>query len=194
MSTTGTATSTLTQAEREMAHEHLRQAQALLTGAIKGLTAAQWNFAPDKNWSIGQIVEHVIFVYELVDKRILEALPSAPPTPERDHAAIDALTINRFPNRLAKFNAPEVSVPSGCYATPAEALARLGKIAAQFAKQIDSQQDLRGHAIDSPPLKAITQGEHTVMDGYQWILAASAHAERHVKQILEVRADPKFPV
>jgi len=31
-----------------------------------------------------------------------------------------------------------------------------------------------------------------VIDGYQWILAASAHTERHTKQILEVRADPGF--
>jgi hypothetical protein len=32
------------------------------------------------------------------------------------------------------------------------------------------------------------------MDGYQWILAAAAHTERHAKQMLEVKADDDFPV
>ena len=33
----------------------------------------------------------------------------------------------------------------------------------------------------------------SLMDGYQWILTAAAHVERHTKQMLEVRADPNFP-
>jgi hypothetical protein len=32
-----------------------------------------------------------------------------------------------------------------------------------------------------------------MMEGYQWILAATAHTERHTKQILEVMADSAFP-
>ena len=30
--------------------------------------------------------------------------------------------------------------------------------------------------------------------GYQWVLAAAAHTERHAKQMLEIRADDNFPV
>ena len=189
------ASNLLTPAERELAHEHLHQVQAGLTGAIKGLSAAQWNFAPAGKWSISEIVEHVIFVYELVEGRIREQLSSGP-TPEagRDNALIDAIVIHQFPARLAKFPAPEISKPSGCYATPAEALARLAKIQARTAEYIDTAGNLRQHVLESAPLKAITKGVHTTMDGYQWILAPSAHAERHTKQILEVRADANFPV
>ena len=32
-----------------------------------------------------------------------------------------------------------------------------------------------------------------LMDGYQWILAAAAHTERHTKQMLEVMAEPGYP-
>jgi hypothetical protein len=32
------------------------------------------------------------------------------------------------------------------------------------------------------------------MDGYRWILAAAAHAERHTKQILEVIGNAAFPL
>ena len=53
--------------------------------------------------------------------------------------------------------------------------------------------DLRQHAVEALPLKAISKGEYDKMDGYQWILAAAAHTERHTKQILEVRADANFP-
>jgi hypothetical protein len=31
------------------------------------------------------------------------------------------------------------------------------------------------------------------MDTYQWILMLSAHSERHLAQLLEVKADPNFP-
>jgi hypothetical protein len=31
------------------------------------------------------------------------------------------------------------------------------------------------------------------MDGYQLILTAAGHEERHVRQIEEVKADPEYP-
>jgi hypothetical protein len=31
------------------------------------------------------------------------------------------------------------------------------------------------------------------MDGYQWALTVAAHDQRHVFQILEVKADPNYP-
>jgi len=32
-----------------------------------------------------------------------------------------------------------------------------------------------------------------MLDAYQWILLLSGHTERHTLQILEVKADPKYP-
>jgi hypothetical protein len=45
--------------------------------------------------------------------------------------------------------------------------------------------DLRGHVADSGLLGKI--------DAYERILFVAAHSERHTKQLLEVKADPKFP-
>ena len=47
-----------------------------------------------------------------------------------------------------------------------------------------TQDDLRGRVADSPlgPL-----------DAYQWLVFMAAHSERHLAQIKEVKADPKFP-
>jgi hypothetical protein len=58
---------------------------------------------------------------------------------------------------------------------------------------LQSTPDLREHALEAPPLKVVTNGAYLWMDGYQWILAAAAHTERHTKQILEVKANPEFP-
>jgi hypothetical protein len=44
--------------------------------------------------------------------------------------------------------------------------------------------DLRDH---------VTESFLGPMDAYQWLLYASAHTERHTKQIEEVKAGPNFP-
>ena len=64
---------------------------------------------------------------------------------------------------------------------------------ADLAEYLESTPDLREHATEAVPLKAVSNGAYDLMDGYQWILAAAAHTERHTKQILEVKANPAFP-
>jgi hypothetical protein len=64
----------------------------------------------------------------------------------------------------------------------------------RLAIALETTPDLRAHALEAPPLKALSGGEYQWMDGYQWLLAAAAHAERHTKQILEVKAGADFPV
>ena len=104
---------------------------------------------------------------------------------------MDAIVINQFPNRLNKFSAPGPIEPSGRWA-PAIASGLLAKNQDRLIEYLNSTPDLRQHMRESPPLKAVSKGAYESMDGYQWILAAAAHTERHTKQILEVKADP-FP-
>jgi DinB superfamily len=198
-STTSTAAATavqpsLTAAEIELAILYLEQTRNGVVGAVTGLSEAQWKFkAAPGVWSVVEIAEHIAFVQERVLGMLNTQLPGAPPAPaNRDIEHIDALIINRFPNRLAKFAAPEPLHPKGDCGLP-EVLDRVRANTQGFARCLESTPDLRLHALESAPLKAISKGEHTLMDGYQWILAASAHTERHTKQILEVKADPKFP-
>jgi len=75
---------------------------------------------------------------------------------------------------------------------PSESVNRFTKNNARL-KELLATQGLREHALESAPLKGVSKGEYGLMDGYQWILAAAAHAERHTKQILEVMADDRFP-
>ncbi len=188
------ADQTLTSSELEQANLYLEQTRSGVVGAMKGLSEAQWTFktAPDR-WSIAEIVEHVIFVQELVLGPFRAQLATAAALPAgRDYKLVDAIVVNQFPNRLTKFQAPEATHPTGKYVA-SEALERLQQNYARLTNYLESTPDLRKHALAAPPLKAISKGAYESMDGYQWILAVAAHTERHTKQMLEVMADARFP-
>lgn len=171
---------------------YLQQTQTGVAGATQGLSPAQWKFkpAPDR-WSIAEIIEHMVLAQEFMLGPVQEQLAKAPPAADRDTKAVDATIINLLPDRTTKFHAPDFLEPTGRW-TPAVAMDRLRRNLGQMSAGLDSP-DLRQHAVDALPLKAISKGEYDKMDGYQWILAAAAHTERHTKQILEVRADANFP-
>lgn len=184
----------VTSSELERGRLYLQQTRNYVIGATTGLSEAQWRFkpAPDR-WSIAEIVEHMVLVQELVLGPIREQLAKAPSASvDRDYKQVDALVVNQFPDRLTKFQAPEFVQPTSRW-EPSVALERLVKNYGRLTEYLESTPDLRQHMLDAPPLKAISKGAFESMDGYEWVLAAAAHNERHTKQILEVKADPKFP-
>ncbi len=184
----------LTPQELDQARLFLQQTENAVVGATKGLSDAQWTFKPAVDrWSIAEILDHVVMVQERVAGPLLGNLASAPPPPAgQDSKLVDAIVINQFTTRLSKFPAPEFVRPAADI-SPVEFLIRLRSNYALLAEHLESTPGLRRHAVDAPPLKAVSGGAFAVMDGYQWILAAAAHTERHAKQMLEVKADPNYP-
>jgi DinB superfamily len=180
-------------AEIEQGRGYLEQTLLLVVGATKGLSGAQWDFKPSpEQWSLAQTLEHIVVVQEVIIGRVRDQLPSAPPPMEHDTQQVDAIVVYHFAGRLMKFKGPEVVMPASRW-TPDQALDRFLENSATLNQLLASTPGLRAHGLDSPPLKAVTQGKHQVMDGYQWILAAGSHTERHVKQMLEVKAHADFP-
>jgi len=189
------ADETLTAQELDQARKFLEQTQNSVVGATKGLSEAQWRFkpAPDR-WSIVENLDHIVIVQERVLGPILDQLADAPAPPaDRDSEQVDAIVINQFSNRLARFQAPEFVHPAN-QIIPNELLSRLAANYARLAECLESRPGLRQHVLPAAPLKAVSNGAYEVMDGYQWILAAAAHTERHTKQMLEVMAAPGYPV
>jgi len=185
----------LTAAEVDQARRYLQQTHNAVVGATKGLSDAQWHYkpAPDR-WSIAENLDHIVIVMERVLGPVFEQLRTAPPPPDGfDFQAIDAIVISQFSNRLSRFNAPEVVHPVDQIA-PGELLERLAANYARLGACLESTPGLRQHAVEALPLKALSKGAHQFMDAYQWILAGAGHAERHAKQMLEVKAEPGFPV
>ena len=193
MTASVTARRGLTAQELEQARLLLQQARNSVAGATRGLSEAQWRFRPAPGrWTVAEILEHIVTVQEGVVGPILEQLANAPAPPaDFDYKQVDAVVIHQFPTRLARFSAPEFFHPAGT--APSDALRRLEVNTVRLAAALEDNLDLRGHAAPAPPLKAISGGAFELMDGYQWILAAATHTERHVKQMLEVMADPAYP-
>ncbi len=182
----------LTPTDVDHAHLYLQQTQTGVIGATQGLSPAQWKFKPAaERWSIVEIVEHMVLAQEFMLGPVQEQLAKAPPAADRDSKAVDAIIVSQLPDRTTKFHAPDFLEPTGRW-TPAVSMDRLRRNFVQLSASLDAP-NLREHVIDSPSLKAVSKGEYDKMDGYQWILAAAAHTERHTKQILEVRADNNFP-
>jgi hypothetical protein len=184
----------LTAQELDQARRFLAQTRNAVVGATKGLLDAQWTFkpAPDR-WSIAENLDHIVVVQERVLGPILEQLADAPAPPaDRDNEQIDKIVINQFSTRLDKFKAPEFVHPAE-QIDPSELLNRLASNYARLAECLESRPGLRQHIVPAAPLKAVSKGAFETMDGYQWILAAAAHTERHAKQMLEVMAAPGYP-
>ncbi len=176
------------------AKQYLEKTRHDVIAATEGLSEAQWKFkpAPDR-WSIAEIVEHIVITQEVILGPIRKQLASAPAPPaERGYREVDDLIVAKLPDRSKKFQAPEVLKPTGSW-TESAALDRLRKDTAGLIEYLQTTPDLRQHSIPAPPLEAVSGGQYKLMDGYEWLLTAAAHTERHTKQLLEVKADQHFP-
>lgn len=187
------AESTLTASEVETARRYVQQTGAAVRQAVEGLSEPQWQFRPaPESWSIAENVEHMAVVQELVLGPIRQSLATAPVVADGDPRAVDALVLALFPVRTHRFPAPQMARPAGRW-RPAESLERLAANCDRLIEWLESTPDLRRHQVESRPLKALTDGAHQYMDGYQWVLGAAAHTARHTVQILEIKADGAFP-
>lgn len=190
----GAASQDLQPSERAHARQYLQHTRDGVVAATGGLSEAQWKFKPaPESWSIAEILEHMVLTQELILGPVCAQLANAPPAPaDHDAKQVDALIVSAFPDRTSKFKGPEILTPAGRL-TPSEAIERLSANCVRLSEYLESTPGLRQHAVESRPLKAISNGKFQAMDGYQWVLAVAAHTERHTRQILEVKADAHFP-
>ncbi len=180
-------TQTLTQADRDKAAKYLETTKQGVLDATANLSEAQWNFkaGPDR-WSIAEVTEHIALAEGYLRGMVVEKVMIAGPRPPGDDvAAIDAMVLAMVPDRTQKRQAPEPLRPANHFGSPAGSLKHFTDSRAETEAFLQSHDDLRAHAIDSPMGKKL--------DAYEWILFIAAHSERHTKQILEVKADPNFP-
>lgn len=181
----------VSKAERDRLVQHLKQTQDILKKETKGLSEAQWNFksAPDR-WSVRDCLEHLTLSEDFLRALITDRVLKSPATPEKYDAAKarqqDEAILTMISSREQKAQAPEPLVPSGKWATPADLWKEFETRRATTIQLARTEQGLRAHHMDSPVAKDV--------DAYQWLLFLSAHTERHTKQIVEVKADPNFPM
>src|SRR5262249_40889878 len=186
---------TLQPGDLDQARRYFDQTRNRVVEATGDLSDAQRKFKPAPNrWSIGEILEHMVIVQERILGPIREQWAQGPaPSPDRDNGRVDAIVLEKIPDRSIKAKAPQVIEPTGT-CTVAASLDRFRRNYERLNEFVESAPDLREHVLESLPLKFVTNGEYQTMDGYQWALTVAAHDQRHLVQIMEVKADPNYPV
>ena len=180
--TAGLPAAPLTAMERQHLVAHLEMTAAWLADEVTGLTAAQIAFQPDTNaWSIAQVVNHLVVVAPIYWRDLQAALER--PAGARTSAMSDADVLWDGIDRTRREQAIPGERPAGDLRDMPAALGAYRKHHDRLLQYIrTTSDDLRGHIVQR-------QG----CDAYQWALLISTHEQRHILQIREIKANPRFP-
>jgi hypothetical protein len=172
----------LTSLERQRLISHLDMTERWLADEVSGLSPAQLAFKPSPDaWSIMQVVDHLMVVGPIYWNDLQEAMkrPPAGTIPSGTDADILWYGIDRT-NRE---KAIPSEVPKGSLRDLRQGLDAIRRQHAQLRQYIrTTSDDLRSRVV-----------ERQRSDAYQWALLISTHEQRHIMQVREIKADPKFP-
>jgi hypothetical protein len=172
----------LTKMERQHLVAHLEMTGSWLVDEVAGLSPAQLRFLPAPGaWSILEVVDHLV-VAEPIYWQDLQNAMKAPPAKQRRPATDEGMLWYGI-DRTQRQKALATEEPKGQLRdlqTGLDVLRKLHARVLEYART--TNDDLRAHVV-----------EREQSDAYQWLLLISTHAQRHILQIREIKADPKFP-
>jgi hypothetical protein len=166
--------------EMTATHDHLLQ-------SLKGLSEAQLNFkSSPESWSIAECTEHIAISENNIFGMLQGSLKTpADPSRRSEVKMTDAQILTMIADRSEKFKTQKPFEPTGKYGSHAGALKEfVNKRKSNMQYIATTQDDLRNHYAELP---------FGLVDSFQVLLFMSAHTERHVLQIEEVKADPNYP-
>jgi hypothetical protein len=172
----------ITDIERQRLLAHMEMTSAWLIDEVTGLTPAQLAFkrAPEE-WSIAQVIDHLLVVSPIYWSDLQAAIKSAPMKGTTRNTDEDLLWYGI--DRTFREKAIPTEVPKGQFKDLAGALADYRKHHDRLVEYVrTTQDDLRSRFVPR-------QGS----DAYQWALLISTHEQRHILQIREIKRDPRFP-
>jgi uncharacterized damage-inducible protein DinB len=174
--------------ERELVVEYLGHSRERLVLTIEGLSTEQRAFRPaEDRWSIADCIEHVTVVESFVLDKIQQVLQSSPePYRHGEVQGKDQIVLTKIPAREQRVKGPAQVMPQGRWPN-FEELVRQFEATRERSVRFSAvtQASLRDHFFPHPILGPL--------DCYQWLLFLGAHCERHVRQMEEVKADPRYP-
>lgn len=176
-----------TEKDREFALKYMNETKADYLNQLTGISDAQLNFrAGEGRWTIAEIAEHITVVEEALFGLVTNGtLKAVQPKCEEPFRVIDTMVILAAINRSQKFSAPEQVRPNGRWKTVPE-------LAASFEKTRSTSIDfMKNNKVDLR--NRFGAGPMGTLDAFQQLLFMTAHSERHLAQLKEVKADPKYP-
>jgi hypothetical protein len=179
---TRVAAAPLTALDRQRLIAHMEMTASWLTDEVSGVSGPQLEFRPSPDaWSIMQVLDHLVVVAPIYWQDLQTALKKPPATGASRMSDADILWYGI--DRTAREKAIPTEVPKGQWRDPRSALDEYRKHHARLMQYIKTtDDDLRSHIVER-------QGS----DAYQWALLISAHEQRHILQIREIKRHPNFP-
>jgi hypothetical protein len=168
--------------DRQHLVAHFEMTESWLVDEVSGLTPEQLHFRPSPgSWSILDCVEHL----DLSEPRYWEmfqaTMASRPSKQESPSEDIDRMWYGI--DRTQRTKTVEAETPKAHFTEIAPALAQFRTLRATMLEYIrTTQQDWRHHLVVGWD-----------RDAYQWLLMISAHSQRHILQIREIKHSPGFP-
>ena len=168
--------------ERQRLLAHMDMTASWLVDEVSGLSPAQLHFRPAAGqWSVAQVLEHLVVVAQIYWKDLQAALEQPPRKASR--AMTDADVLWYGIDRTRREQAIPTERPPGQLRDARTALEAYRKYHDRLVQYVKTtRHDLRNHIVER-------QG----CDAYQWALLISTHEQRHVLQIREIKAHPEFP-
>lgn len=169
--------------DRILSYYHATRKQIL--DATADLSDAQWKFKPGpERWSIAEVIEHLALTEEFLFGYATSFLSKPVPAPSDKKITTDQMVANMV-DRSQPAPAPAELRPTGRW---------------QSGSELRSQyQSRRDHMIEwlneteEPVTTTWGKWASNTVTVYDALHTIPAHNERHLKQINEVKADPKYP-
>lgn len=168
--------------DRQRLIAHFEMTNSWLADEVAHLTAEQMHFRPAPNsWNIIDCVEHLTLAEPEYWKMYQSAMKAKATKEESPSEDIDRMWYGIDRTDRAKTVPSET--PKARFSDVAPAVEEFEKLRATMLQYVrTTQEDWRHHMIPE-----------WNRDGYQWLLMISAHSQRHILQIREIKHDPNFP-
>jgi hypothetical protein len=176
--------------DREALVGQLAESKRELVIAVEGLNEQQSTWKPDSaTWSVLEVMEHLVrmedFLFGILQDALEKSKPVADdvrlPNPEE----MDQRILLQMPDRSQKAKSPEQGLPKEAYQNRDEAFLAFAQKREKTIEFVRTTKlDLRRYRINSP---------FGPIDAHQWLLMVSAHTQRHIKQIDELKHHELFP-
>lgn len=167
----------------------LRKSRINFINAINGVSDAQWKFKPAPGkWSIAECAEHIAVaepeLLRMAKSASFDPLPAGMKLPGK---AFDRELLKMIADRSQKAQAPEVLKPTGRFKDQTAVRQEFWQMRNESIRFVEtSTANLRDHGLMNEAMKS-------PLDGLQWLLLISAHTERHISQIEEIKASAGYP-
>lgn len=182
VSMVSTTAAQMTALERQRLAAHLEMTASWLGEEVSGLSQAQLEFrrAPG-TWTVLEVVDHLVVVGDIYWQDLQKGVTT--PLGGRILSSTDADILWYGIDRTNREKAIPSEIPRGQLRDLAAGLDAYRKQHARLLQYVrTTKDDLRRRFV-----------ERQNCDAYQWALLISTHVQRHILQIREIKADPKFP-